>query len=139
MIKIRYVVEVVDHDCFGGTKDFSKSFDSEEEAWEYYREQQKYARNYTEPYFDQVYYANKPHMVEEEVEESQPDQADGSEGVMTKVELNSNLGETDDCVRHCPSSEEPDPEVHQLTDEEVAAYFPDYDDEIDLVELTNSL
>ena len=69
MIKIRYVVEVVDRDCFGGTKDFSKSFDSEEEAWEYYREQQKYARNYAEPYFDQVYYANKPYMVEEEVEE----------------------------------------------------------------------
>ena len=78
-------------------------------------------------------------MVEEVVEESQPDRAEGSEGVMTKVELNSNLVETDDCVRHCHSSEEPDPEVHQLTDEEVAAYFPDYDDEIDLVELTNSL
>ena len=90
MIKIRYVVEVVDRDCFRGSENFEKSFDSEEEAWEYYREQQKLAHCYTDPYtpyFDQVYYALEPRLVVKEVRE--------------------------------------------LTDEEDAAYFPDYDDEID--------
>lgn len=116
MIKIRYVwyvwgVQTVDRYSCWGTKGFGKTFDSEEEAWEYFYKMLHHVRFYPEPYVDQVCFVRKPYQIEQMVEE--PDPADWSE--------------------------EPDPEVHQLTDEEAAAYFPDYDDEIDLVELTNSL
>lgn len=135
MIKIRYVVEVVLGDCFLGTRSYTKAFESAEEAWKFYREE-----NSVETYSDVTHYAEKPYITEEVVEEEpQPDWAEGFEGVMTREECTNYIFAVNDYVRHCPSSEEPDPEVHQLTDEEAAAYFPDYDDEIDLVELTNSL
>ena len=135
MIKIRYVVEVVLGDCFLGTRSYTKAFESAEEAWKFYREE-----NSVETYSDVTHYAEKPYITEEVVEEEpQPDWAEGFEGVMTREEFTNYLFAVDDYVRPCLSLVNSDPEVHQLTDEEAAAYFPDYDDEIDLVELTNSL
>lgn len=135
MIKIRYVVEVVLGDCFLGTRRYTKAFESAEEAWKFYREE-----NSVETYSDVTHYAEKPYITEEVVEEEpQPNWAEGFEGIMTREEITNYCFGVNDYVRLYPSSGEPDPEVHQLTDEEVAAYFPDYDDEIDLVELTNSL
>lgn len=135
MIKIRYVVEVVLGDCFLGTRSYTKAFESAEEAWKFYREE-----NSVETYSDVTHYAEKPYITEEVVEEEpQPDWAEGFEGVMTREELANYRFGVSDYIRLYPLSEDPDSDVRELTDEEAAAYFPDHDDEIDLVELTNSL
>lgn len=131
MIKIRYVVEVVLGDCFLGTRSYTKAFESAEEAWKFYREE-----NSVETYSDVTHYAEKPYITEEVVEEEpQPNWAEGFEGIMTDEELTNYLFGVDDYVRFCVLPETPAPEE----DASLAAYFPDYDDEIDLVELTNSL